>query len=175
MTIAEYQYNMRQAYAGGATGIFASSLIWFAAAFIAYFGTPAQSIIGIYIGGMLIFPLSIVFSKLVGRRGSHDAKNVLGKLAIETTIFMLVCFPLAYAASLAHIEWFYPAMLCIIGGRYFIFSTIYGLKTYWLLGGALLVGALCLLLFKSEFYVGALMGALIELLFAFVVYKKSAQ
>ena len=174
MTIAECQDNMRQAYAGGATGIFASALIWFIAAIIAYFGTPTQSVIGIYVGGMFIFPLSIIFSKLIGRSGVHDSKNVLGKLAIETTIFMLVCFPIAYAASISHIEWFYPAMLCIIGGRYFIFSTIYGLKIYWLLGSTLLCSALFLLFFGKEFYLGALTGALIEFLFAFLVYKKSA-
>lgn len=174
MTLAECQNDMRKAYAGGATGIFASALIWFIAAMIAYVGTPAQSIIGIYVGGMFIFPLSVVFSKLIGRSGVHESSNVLGKLALETTIFMLVCFPIAYAASISHVEWFYPAMMAIIGGRYFIFSTLYGLKIYWLLGSTLLCGALLVLFFGNAFYFGALTGALIEFVFAFLVYKKSA-
>lgn len=174
MTLAECQNDMRKAYAGGATGIFASALIWFIAAMIAYVGTPAQSIIGIYVGGMFIFPLSVVFSKLIGRSGVHESNNVLGKLALETTIFMLVCFPIAYAASISHVEWFYPAMMAIIGGRYFIFSTLYGLKIYWLLGSTLLWGALFVLFFGNAFYFGALTGALIEFVFAFLVYKKSA-
>lgn len=35
------------------------------------------------------------------------------------------------------LEWFFPAMLLMIGGRYLTFATLYGMRLYWALGLAL--------------------------------------
>ena len=119
---------------------------------------------------MLIFPLSLLIGKLLGRSGAHDKSNPLGALALETTFWMLICLPLAYIVSLYRIDWFYPAMMFIIGGRYLIFSTLYGLKTYWLCAIALIAAATCVVLLQNaqhlKPFTAAAIGGGIELLFA---------
>ena len=137
MNIELAQRDMRQAYIGGATGVFASSLVWAGAAIGAQYFATHQIIIGFFIGGMFIHPASLFFCKLMGCRGQHRADNPLRFLALETTVWLIAALPIAYAASRANIDWFFPAMLATIGARYLVFQSLYGLRTYWLLGAAL--------------------------------------
>ena len=106
----------------------------------------------------------------------HSKGNLLGNLAGEGTIFMLMCLPLAYLLSLQHSEWFFQAMLMIIGGRYLTFATIYGNKIYWILGGVLGIAAYFLFSLKLESSVSALTGAAIEItfgLFMLVAFRRN--
>jgi hypothetical protein len=166
MNIVDAQKDMRDAYYGGATGALASGLAWFVAALVAVFYSPNKAIVAMYVGGIFIFPVSVIFSKLMGRSGKHSAINPLGKLALESTVLMIACLPLAFVASLYKIEWFFPALLLIIGGRYFIFSTLYGLIIYWLFAISLVVAAIILVKAEASFSVGGFAGALIEIIFS---------
>ena len=104
------------------------------------------------------------------RPGAHAKGNPLATLAMESTIMMIMCFPLAYGASLVRPEWFFPAMMMIIGGRFLLFATMYGMKTYWICGATL--GIASWLLFKSgaPLPVGAFTGMTIEASFSIVIY-----
>ncbi len=54
----------------------------------------------------------------------------------------------------------------LIGGRYLVSATLYGLPMYWLLGALLaLAGMLCMML-NAPYYFSALVGAVLELLFS---------
>lgn len=59
-------------------------------------------------------------------------------------------------------EWFFPAMLLIIGGRYLCFHTLYGRRTYLLLGAGLALAAWLLLAGNVAPHTAALAGGLIE-------------
>jgi hypothetical protein len=78
---------------------------------------------------------------------------------------MIMCLPIAYALSLYRIEWFFPAVLMIIGGRYLTFGTVYGTPIYWVLGGLLGVGGYIAYSLALPPYGSAILGAAIELLF----------
>lgn len=164
MNIEQAQQDMRFAYANGAPGILVSGLVWLVAGVIAYQVSPKASILALFIGGMLIHPLGMLLSKLMKRPSSHTKGNPLAPLAFESTILLFIGLFIAYSAFLIKPEFFYPIMLMVIGGRYLIFQTLYGLRLYWFLGGLLaLAGVWCILL-NTEFMIGAFIGAGIEIL-----------
>ena len=170
MTISEAQREMRLAYANGSTGALASGVIWLAAGAVAVIFSPGKGAFALFFGGMFIFPLSIMLSKIAGCNGKHSSQNPLGVLAIEGTVLMLACFPIAFAAYLYRTEWFFPAMLLVIGGRYLTFQTLYGMRLYWLLGGALLTGAMVLIASQAAPAAGAFVGGIIEVAFAIALF-----
>lgn len=170
MTITDAQQNMRRAYYGGAPGVVTSGLIWLIAGFVTLYATPKYGIAALIIGGMFIFPISLLLCKLVGVSGKHDKSNPLGPLAMEGTFWMLLSIPIAFAASLYNIELFFPAMLLVIGGRYLTFSTLYGMKIYWVLGVILAATGFALAFFNAPVAYGAFAGAAIELILGSVIF-----
>jgi hypothetical protein len=168
-TLAEFQDDMRRGYLWGATGVMTSGLVWLAAGLVAYFDDPRNAIWTLFVGAAFIVPVSNLIDRALGAPGKHSAGNRLAALAMETTVCMLMCLPLAYGLSLFRMEWFFPAVLMIIGGRYLVFATIYGTPVYWLLGALLGVGALSAFMLASPPHVSALVGAGIELTFGAVL------
>jgi hypothetical protein len=128
------QADMRNAYLCGAPGMFTSAAAWFAAAITALVASPQQAIWVLFVGGALIHPVSAFLCKVLGRSGKHSTGNPLAPLAFATTLWMIFCLPLAFGASLLRIEWFFPAMLLVIGGRYLTFSLLFAIRLYWVVG-----------------------------------------
>lgn len=168
-TLAQDQLDMRKGYANGSIGAIVSGLVWLASAFIAHHYSPKHSIWILFVGGMFIFPLSMLFSKAIGIKGAHTKGNKLANLAMEGTIFMIMCLPLAFGLSLQQTEWFFQAMLLIIGGRYLTFATIYGIKLYWIFGAVLGIAAYLLFIFKVQTLGSLLTGSFIEIPFGLIM------
>ncbi len=168
-TLAEFQEDMRRGYIWGATGIMTSGVVWLAAGLVAFFDDPRRAIWVLFIGASFIVPISNVVDRLLGASGKHAPDNRLAALALETTVFMLMCLPLAYGLSLFRIEWFFPAVLMVIGGRYITFGTVYGTPLYWLLGAALGVTAMLTYVLSAPPYLSALLGAATEIVFGAVL------
>jgi len=170
MTLDESRQDMRTAHAGGATGLLASALAWLIAALVAAGPTPQHAVIALFIAGCFIYPVSVLFAKAIGRTGAHRKGNPLAPLAVEGTILMMMGLPLAYVVSLHRLEFFFPAMMLIIGGRYLTFATLYGLKVYWVVGGVLAVAAYGVAALHASVQAGAFTGAAVESVFAVVVF-----
>lgn len=170
MTIAEAQHDMRFGYFGGAPGMFASALAWLVAGFVALNGTPKQAVMTLFVGGMLIHPVGVLLTKMLGRPGAHRKGNPLGSLALEGTFWMLLCLALAYGVSLLRAEWFFPAMLLVIGGRYLTFQTMFGMRVYWACGAALALAGVLLAKNGAPMAIGAFTGAGIEFAFSAFIY-----
>jgi hypothetical protein len=174
-SITNAQADLRKGYADGALGVMASGTVWMVAALVAFLVSSQTAVWTLFFGGMLIHPLGLLLAKLVGISGSHHKKNPLGKLVMEGTVFMLMCIPLALLLSLQDHTWFFQGMLLIIGGRYLTFTTLYGIKTYWVLGAVLGTAAFALFFLNASSGVSALLGSIIELgfgAFMFFSYKK---
>ena len=168
--IFDAQRDMRTGYLSGSTGVITSAGMWLAAALTASFVSVFQSVWVLFIGGMLIYPVSMAVCKLLGAPGNFTKGNPLASLAFSSTFWLIFSLPLAYAAYLHHPEWFFPAMLLVIGGRYLTFSVLYGMRVYWPLG-FILAGA--------GYYLGsnlvapalsAFAGAGIETIFAIIIF-----
>jgi hypothetical protein len=135
--LSQAQADMRFAYFGGASGMLASSITWLCAAIATIQASPKQAVWVLFIGGMLIHPVGVMISRLFGRPGNHSKGNPLGSLAWASTLWLIFSLPLAYAVSLLRIEWFFPAMLLVIGGRFLVLSSLFGMRIYWACGLAL--------------------------------------
>jgi hypothetical protein len=164
-TLEHFQQDMRHGYLWGATGIMTSGLVWLAAGLVAYLKDPGVAVWVLFIGAGFIVPVSNLIDRALGAPGKHSKGNCLASLALESTVLMLMCLPLAYALSRYRMEWFFPAVLMIIGGRYLTFATLYGTRIYWMLGAALGLAALAAYHFAWPPHATALVGSAIEILF----------
>jgi hypothetical protein len=164
-SLAEFQAEMRRVYLWGATGILTSGVVWLVAAAVAYLHDPRVAVWTLFIGAAFIFPVSNLIDRGLGAIGKHSSDNPLGALAMESTVWMLMCLPLAYALSLYRLEWFFPAVLMVIGGRYLSFATVYGTRLYWMLGALLGSVALLGVVFWLPPHATAFGGAAVEIVF----------
>lgn len=170
MLIGQAQADMRHAYFGGATGVATSGIAWLAAALTASLVSPRGAIAALFIGGMFIHPAAMLLSKMLGRPGSHTQGNPLAPLALESTVWLLLAIAVAFLASLQRPEFFFIAMLLTIGGRYFTFATLYGLKLYWICGATLAAAGFALAALRADTTVIAMTGGILELIFAAWVF-----
>ncbi|MDB6095109.1 MAG: hypothetical protein JWM32_2671 [Verrucomicrobia bacterium] len=174
-TIAGAQREMRFAYYGGAPGMFTSATVWLIAGIVSIVQSPERAVWALFIGGVFIHPVSGLLTKAMGRSGKHSAGNPFGSLALATTFWMILALPLAYGVSRLRIEWFFPAMLFIIGGRYLTFSTIFGARTYWFCGAALALAGFALGRANASPTFGAFSGAAIEAMFAVTIFVEAVR
>jgi hypothetical protein len=176
--LKDAQADMRAGYAYGSAGVFVSGMIWMLAGFFTIYYSDQRGILTLIIGGMFIFPIATLLEKLTGISGERHKDNPLTKLAMEATVWMIMCIPLAYGLSMLKSEWFFQGMLMIIAGRYFTFASIYGTRLYWLLGGLLGLAGYALFFLQAGSFWSALAGGAIEVLFSIillVVCKRSVK
>lgn len=175
MSITDAQRDMRLAYYDGASGAITSATAWLIAALVATFVSSTAGIVTLLVGGMFIFPVSTLVCKVMGVSGKHAAENPLAHLAIEGTVWMLLSIVLAIAVAMYKVEWFFPAMLLVIGGRYLTFATLYGRRIYWAFGITLAAAAVPLLMLEAPVVSGAYTGAFIEYAYgiAIIASKRS--
>lgn len=176
--LAIAQADMRWAYWHGAFGVLASAAAWALAAAAGVVGTPQRAVWTLLIAGMFIFPASLVMARLAGRPGLHPKTNPLGRLAVISTIGLVVGCGAALLVATRKLEWFFPTMLLVIGLRYLTFTRVYGLPLYRVCGLSLAAAGLVLGVLLAQPapdmkasgpLIAALTGALLEALFGTVL------
>lgn len=170
MNILDAQKDMRYGFFGGGVSMFVSGAIWFFSGLIALFGEANQAVWALLIGGTLIAPISSIITKGLGRPDNSVPGNPLITLAMEGTFWLIFCMPLTYVISQMNPLWFFPAMLLVIGGRYLTFSSIYGMRIYWVCGALLAAASAALVMLDVPFGIQPFVGALIEIALAPFVY-----
>lgn len=166
LTLPQLQAQMRAGYGSGWTGIAASALAWAVAAGVAWQGSAQHAITALLAGGVLIFPASLVLGKLLHLPCHHPKGNALGSLAGASTFWLIFCLPIAWLLGQQQPAWFFAAMLLVIGGRYLVFASVYGMALYWALGLILAAAGFGLTALSMPAAVIASAGAAIELVFA---------
>ena len=169
-TVQEAQADMRSAYLSGAPGVLISGLVWLVAGIVAARNSETAAVLALLFGGAAIHPLAVLLTKLLGGSGKHSTGNALGSLASEGTFWLLAGCTIAYGMHALRIEWFFPTMLLVIGGRYLTFQTLYGLRLYWVCGAVLSAAGLGLALARAPVVIGAFAGAGIEIVFAAALF-----
>jgi hypothetical protein len=173
LTVAAAQQDMRTSYLDGAPGLFVSGTVWTVAGLVCLWRSPEDAVWALFAGGVLIHPLSSLLTRLLGRSARHAAGNPLGMLAFATTIWMILMLALAYGIALWRIELFFPAMLCVIGGRYLTFATVFGTKLFWVCGAVLALAGWQLAARHAAPAVGAFTGGAIEIVFGIIVLARA--
>ena len=136
MDIADAQRDLRRAYVGGGIGAIVSGLVWFAtAASETSLGTNDAFKV-LFVGGMLIFPVTTLLCRLLGR-AKESGDNPLGFVALESTVAMIGGL-LAAWLFLPHVPAYaLPLAAVAVGTHYAVFKTVYGDRTFWLLAAAI--------------------------------------
>ncbi len=165
---------MRYAHYDGAPGILVSGAVWFAAALVCHLHGIKPAVWTLLIGGALIYPISLVVTKLTGRPAKTSKTNALNQLAMASTIWLILCCAMAYGLFQLLPALFFPAMMAVIGSRYLIFASLYGKSIYWVMGACLIVAGNAAFFLPMPPTFAAGMGGLIELAFAFVVFTKAS-
>ncbi|MEZ4594350.1 MAG: hypothetical protein R3D55_24885 [Chloroflexota bacterium] len=171
-TIIEAQKNMRQAYFSGGPGVLASGLVWLVAGIVAVSSSILAGVVALLIGGMFIHPAGILLAKLLKRPGKHQQNNPLGQLAGESVFVLFIGIFIAFAMFQSRPELFFPVMLLVIGGRYLLFATMYGMRLYWGIGGVLAGAGMFITVSGAPFAWGAFVGGTIELISASIIFYK---
>jgi hypothetical protein len=169
MEISEAQKEMRIRFVGGFYGQLVSGLLWIVSASLATWNSPRASITMLVVGGFFIFPLTELLVRAGGVKGWISADNSLRELGMQVAFVLPASMPLLVPVGLYRLNWFYPAMMILLGAHYLPFVFLYGMRHFAALAVLLVGGGVLIALYWSEsFSVGAWYTGATLLAFAIV-------
>ena len=154
MDVEAAQRDVRRVYRGGFSGPLVSALIWAAASAVYQWGSAAAAMAVLFVGGMLIFPLSSLVLKTMKGPAFLPKGHPSVALAMQSAFTVPLGLLVAIALGTLAPSLFLPASHIIVGAHYLTFISLYGMRVYGVLAGVLVgVGA------AAIFAVPALRGA----------------
>lgn len=169
MDISDAQREVRSVYVGGFYGQLVSSLIWLISAALGTWATPKASILTVVIAGFFIFPLTQLLLRLSGHRTSVSNENSFNALGMQVALVLPFSMLLLVPVGLYHLNWFFPALMILLGAHYLPFAFLYGMRMFLFLGGILMVmGILIAHWFSRSFSLGAWAGGVALFVFAWI-------
>jgi hypothetical protein len=167
MTIAEAQKEIRIRYVGGFYGQLVSGVLWLVSASLAVWSSPRAAIVTLVVGGFFTFPLTELLLRLGGERVVLSPTNSLRHLGMQVAFVLPLSMPLLLPVGLHRLNWFYPALMILLGAHYLPFVTLYGMKMFAALASVLLGGGVVIAMYWSgSFSVGAWFTGVALLVFA---------
>ncbi len=174
LTIAEAQQDSRRAFVGGGPGAFISGAVWLIAALMIKQRGVGPAFACLFFGGMLIFPLAQLTSRVLFRRSPAAQDNPLGRVALESTIAMGGGLFAAWLFIFTKPDYVFPLAAIAIGTHYAAFRTVYGDTLFWLLAGLITaIGVLDILSYVKLPGGPILAVGLIEIVFAIVLTARA--
>jgi hypothetical protein len=169
MDIQDAQRESRSVYIGGFWGQLVSSVIWLVSATLGTWVSPKASILTVVIGGFFIFPLTQMLLRLSGRRASVGRENSFNSLGMQVAFVLPFSMLLLVPVGQLRLNWFFPALMILLGAHYLPFATLYGMRMFLFLAGILIVmGVVIALWFSRTFSLGAWVGGLTLFAFAWI-------
>jgi Zn-dependent protease with chaperone function len=128
---------------------------------------PRASIIMLVVGGFLIFPATELLIRAIGERGQVSSANALRSLGMQIAFVLPLSMPLLLPVGLYRLNWFYPAMMILLGAHYLPFVFLYGMRMFAVLAAFLIGGGTFIAMyFSASFSIGAWYAGTILLVFA---------
>ena len=169
MNISDAQKEMRSRFVGGFYGQIVSGVLWLVSASLAVWSSPRASIVALVTGGFFIFPLVELLVRVGGMKKPLSKENSLRELGMQIAFVLPASMPLLVPVGLYRLNWFYPAMMILLGAHYLPFVFLYGMRLFAALAALLVVGGILIALYRSEnFSTGAWLTGAALLVFAFV-------
>ena len=169
MDIRDAQREVRSVYIGGFWGQLVSSVIWLVSAAVGTWVTPKASIRTVVIAGFFIFPLTQMLLRLSGGRASVSRENSFNSLGREVAFVLPFSMLLLVPVGLYNLNWFFPALMILLGAHYLPFATLYGMRMFLFLAGILIAtGVVIALYFSRTFSLGAWIAGLALFVFAWI-------
>ena len=134
---------------------------------LAVWSSPRAAIVTVVAGGFFIFPLTELLVRLGGERAVLSATNPLRHLGMQVAFVLPLSMPLLLPVSLYRQNWFYPALMVLLGAHYLPFVTLYGMRMFAALAALLVGGGFAIAMYWSgAFSVGAWFTGATLLVFA---------
>ncbi|HEY6465431.1 MAG TPA: hypothetical protein VIY69_05525 [Candidatus Acidoferrales bacterium] len=169
MDIRGAQREMRSVYIGGFAGHLVLSAIWLVSAALGTWVTPKASILAIVIGGFFSFPLTQMMLRLSGCRAAVGRGNPFHWLGMQVAFVLPLSMLLLVPVGLYRLNWFFPALMVLVGAHYLPFATSYGMRMFLFLAGILVAaGVVIALYFSGMFSLGAWVTGLTLFVFAWI-------
>ena len=169
MDIADAQREMRSVYIGGFWGQLVSSVIWLASAAVGTWVTPRASILTVVIGGFFIFLLTQMLLRLSGQRARVRKENTFHSLGMQVAFVLPFSMLLLVPVGLYNLNWFFPALMVLLGAHYLPFATLYGMRMFLFLAGILIgAGVVIAQYFSGTFSLGAWVAGVTLFAFAWI-------
>ncbi|MEN2741062.1 hypothetical protein ABCS02_25040 [Microbacterium sp. X-17] len=178
MDVRQAQAEVRDLYRGGFTGPLVAAFVWFAATAAYQWASPGAAMAVLFLGGILIFPLSTLLLKLMGGPAALPKGHPSISLAMQSAFTVPLGLLVAIALGTFDPTLFLPASLIIVGAHYLTFISLYGMRAYGALAGVLVaLGAASLFWIPALRELSGCIGGAILLLSAiplYLIYRTSS-
>jgi hypothetical protein len=170
MDIKSAQQDVQTTFVRGSVGQTVSGIVWLVSTALSAWMGERYGILALVFGGMFIFPLTQLTLRLLDRPSALPKGHPMNQLATQAAFVAPLLLPLVGAASLYHINWFYPAFMIAVGAHYLPFIFLYGMWEFSLLSITLLGGGVAIgMLLPDSFTTGGWFTGILLLLFAVLV------
>lgn len=171
MLVKEAQSEVRRVYLGGLVGQSVSAALWLTSAALAVWQTPKIAMLFLVFGGIAIYPVLSLLLRMLGRPASLSPANPFRFLAIQSAFVLPLSMPLVYPVVAYRVDWFYPAMMVLLGAHYLPFATLYGMRSFLALAALLVTSGMAIALYlPGSFSLGGWVAGTILLAFAWLGY-----
>jgi len=107
--------------------------------------------------------------RLSGRRASVSKGNQFHSLGRQVAFVLPFSMLLLVPVGLYNLNWFFPALLILLGAHYLPFATLYGMRMFLFLAGILIAaGDVIAQYFSATFSLGAWVGGVVLFAFAWI-------
>lgn len=176
MSIAEAQGDVRCVYAGGFYGQLVSAVGWLSAAVVAIWVSAGGAVVVLFLGGVLIFPLTWLIIRLTGGPTWLPVGHPMAGLAMQIAFTVPSGLVGVVAMLGGRGELFFPASMVIVGAHYLPFVFLYGMRMFAYLSGALVVpGVVLLLWWPVPVALGGWLTGAVLVIFAFLLRAGAAR
>jgi hypothetical protein len=167
--VQDAQREVRTVFVGGFWGQLVSSAIWLASAALGVWVSPRVAIITLVLGGFFIFPATQLLLRLTGGGASVSSDNPLWNLGWQIAFTLPLSMLLLVPVTTFRLNWFYPALMILLGAHYLPFAFMYGMRMFVALCAILVCsGVVIALHFAGSFSLGGWIGGLTLLIFAWI-------
>ena len=169
MDVQDAQREMRSVYIGGFWGQLVSSVIWVVSAALGTWVSPRASILTVVIGGFFIFPLTYLLRRLSPRHATVSPENPFTSLGMQVAFVLPFSMLLLVPVGLYRLNWFFPALMVLVGAHYLPFATLYGMRMFLFLAAVLIATGVAIAVYSSEtFSLGSWIGGVSLFVFAWI-------
>lgn len=155
VSVAAAQAEVRRAYLGGSVGQVYAGAAWLVSAVVWWLAGPTPAIILLLVAGAVVYPVTTAVSRLLGGAGRIPDTNPLRPVGLTVPLVGALGLPAALGATLYRQEWFFPAMMIVIGAHYLPFWPLYGMPGFVVLGLGIWAAGLVVALWAPGLAVGA--------------------